>query len=117
MAFVRFAPILRPSVGDVKQVQVEGETLAAILDSLYSSYPALKERIAPGGHLSRFLNIYINEQDSRQLQGLQTPIGSSDTILLLPAMAGGEGEHGLAKGLKPFRRDDVHHRYAGLCQW
>ncbi|HEY0754303.1 MAG TPA: MoaD/ThiS family protein [Ktedonobacteraceae bacterium] len=89
MAIVRLAPVLRACVGGVKQVQAQGSTLAEVLSDLYTSYPELQERIAPDGHLSRFLNIYVNEQDSRRLEGLRTPVGPSDTIVLLPAMAGG----------------------------
>lgn len=89
MATVRLAPVLRPSVGGVKQVSAKGETLASVLADLYASYPALKEQIQPGDQLSRFINIYVNDQDVRHLQGLETGIGPADTVILLPAMAGG----------------------------
>jgi molybdopterin converting factor small subunit len=89
MATIRLAPVLRPSVGGVKQVNVTGETLAEVLASLYSTYPALKEQIQPGDQLSKFINIYVNDQDIRHLQGLSTGVGPSDTVILLPAMAGG----------------------------
>jgi molybdopterin converting factor small subunit len=89
MATVRLAPVLRPSVGGLKQVSANGETLAAVLANLYTSYPALKEQIQPGDQLSRFINIYVNDQDIRHLQGLETGVGSTDTVMLLPAMAGG----------------------------
>lgn len=89
MANVRLAPVLRPSVGGVKQVSAEGGTLAAVLSNLYERYPALKEQIQPGDQLSRFINIYVNDQDVRHLQGLETSVGPADTVILLPAMAGG----------------------------
>ena len=89
MATVRLAPVLRASVGGVKQVSATGETLAAVLSNLYANYPALKEQIQPGDQLSRFINIYVNDQDIRHLQGLETSVGPSDTVILLPAMAGG----------------------------
>ena len=89
MANVRFAPVLRASVGGVKQVSAQGETLAEVLANLYATYPALKEQIQPGDQLSRFINIYVNDQDIRHLQGLETSVGFSDTVILLPAMAGG----------------------------
>jgi molybdopterin synthase sulfur carrier subunit len=89
MATVRLAPVLRPSVGGVKQVSASGETLSAVLSDLYVNYPALKEQIQPGETLSRFINIYVNDQDVRHLQGLSTNIGPADTVILLPAMAGG----------------------------
>lgn len=89
MANVRLAPILRSSVGGSKQVSAAGNTLEEVLSELYQRYPALKEQIQPEQELSRFINVYVNDQDVRYLQGLATPVGSSDTITLLPAMAGG----------------------------
>ncbi len=89
MATVRLAPVLRPSVGGTKQVSARGETLGDVLSDLYEKYPALKEQIQPGDTLSRFINIYVNDQDVRHLQGLETSVNATDTVILLPAMAGG----------------------------
>jgi molybdopterin synthase sulfur carrier subunit len=89
MATVRLAPVLRSSAGGAKQVIAQGDTLAEILSHLYQSYPSLKEQIQPDQELSRFINVYINDQDVRFLQGLETSVGPNDTIILLPAMAGG----------------------------
>lgn len=89
MATVRLAPVLRSSVGGVKQVSASGDTLADVLSDLYVNYPALKEQIQPGDTLSRFINIYVNDQDVRHLKGLETSINPADTVILLPAMAGG----------------------------
>jgi len=90
MATVRLAPVLRSSVGGSKQVNAEGSNLSEVLADLYKRFPALKEQIQPEGDLSRFVNVYINDQDARFLQGLETSVGPSDTIQLLPAMAGGQ---------------------------
>jgi len=49
----------------------------------------LKEQIQPEESLSRFINVYVNDQDVRFLQGLETGVGPNDTVILLPAMAGG----------------------------
>jgi len=89
MATVRLAPILRSSVGGSKTVNAEGETLGTLLTGLYERFPALKEQIQPEQELSRFINVYVNDQDVRYLQGLDTPVGTNDTVTLLPAMAGG----------------------------
>jgi molybdopterin converting factor small subunit len=89
MATVRLAPVLRPSAGGAKQVAAEGSTLSAVLESLYQQYPALKEQIQPEEELSRFINVYVNDQDVRYLDGLETSVGPNDTVILLPAMAGG----------------------------
>ena len=89
MANIRLAPVLRASAGGSKQVSIQGNTLSEVLSDLFQRYPALKEQIQPGDELSRFVNVYINDQDVRYLQGLATGVGPSDTITLLPAMAGG----------------------------
>lgn len=89
MATVRLAPVLRSSAGGSKQVTAEGSTLAAVLEDLYQRYPALKEQIQPEEELSRFINVYVNDQDVRYLDGLETSVGPNDTVILLPAMAGG----------------------------
>jgi molybdopterin synthase sulfur carrier subunit len=90
MATVRLAPVLRSAIGGSKQVSAEGSTLGEVLADLYKRFPALKEQIQPEGNLSRFVNVYINDQDVRYLQGLETSVGATDTIQLLPAMAGGQ---------------------------
>jgi molybdopterin synthase sulfur carrier subunit len=90
MATIRLAPVLRSSVGGAKQVSAEGNNLGEILADLYKRYPALKEQIQSENGLSRFVNVYINDQDVRYLQGLETGVGPTDTIQLLPAMAGGQ---------------------------
>jgi sulfur-carrier protein len=90
MATVRLAPILRSSVGGSKTVSAEGATLGSVLSALYERYPALKEQIQPDQELSRYINVYVNDQDVRYLQGLKTPVGANDTVTLLPAMAGGK---------------------------
>ena len=89
MANVRLAPVLRSSAGGSKQVSVQGNTLGEILNDLYRHYPAIKEQIQPAEELSKFVNIYVNDQDVRYLQKLETPVGPNDTVTLLPAMAGG----------------------------
>jgi molybdopterin converting factor small subunit len=89
MATVRLAPVLRSSAGGAKQVSAEGSTLGEVLSDLYQRFPALKEQIQPEEEISRFINVYVNDQDVRYLQGLQTSVASGDTVILLPAMAGG----------------------------
>jgi len=89
MATVRLAPVLRASVGGAKQVSAEGSNLNEILSGLFQQYPALKDQIASEGSLSRYINVYVNDQDVRFLQGLETNVSPADTVVLLPAMAGG----------------------------
>ena len=89
MATVRLAPVLRASAGGSKQVSAQGNTLSEVFADLYQRFPALKEQIQPEQELSRFINVYVNDQDARYLQGLATPVGANDVVILLPAMAGG----------------------------
>ncbi|GCF08113.1 MoaD/ThiS family protein [Dictyobacter arantiisoli] len=89
MAKVRLAPVLRSFAGGSKIVNAQGDTLGALLTNLYQSYPSLKEQIQPEQELSRFVNVYVDDQDVRYLQGLETPVSESATVTLLPAMAGG----------------------------
>ena len=83
MATVRLA-------GGSKQVSAQGSTLAEVLSDLYQRYPSLREQIQPEQELSRYINVYVNDQDVRYLQGLQSSVGETDTVILLPAMAGGQ---------------------------
>lgn len=91
MATVRLAPVLRASAGGAKQVSAQGSNIAEVLADLYERYPGLKEQIQQEGTLSRFINVYVNDQDVRYLQGLETAVGPNDIVILLPAMAGGNG--------------------------
>ncbi len=91
MSTVRIPPVLRSAVGGAKQVSAEGSTLTEVLDDLFARFPGIKEQVlAPEGGLSRFINIYVNDQDVRFLKGLDTPVCANDTVVLLPAMAGGQ---------------------------
>jgi molybdopterin converting factor small subunit len=92
MSVVRIPPVLRGAVGGAKQVNAEGATLAAVLDDLCGRFPEVRAQVlAPEGGLNRFINVYVADQDVRFLQGLETPVGPNDTVVLLPAMAGGQG--------------------------
>ena len=89
MSRVKIPPVLRDSVGGSRDVTASGETVAAVLDDLFAQHPALRERVTEDGQLSRFINVYVNDRDVRYRDGLDTPVGAEDTVILLPAMAGG----------------------------
>jgi molybdopterin converting factor small subunit len=87
---VRIPPVLRTATGGAKQVDVAGGTVRELLDGLVTAYPGLGQQIlAPDGQLNRFVNVFLNDTDVRHLDALDTPVGESDTLVLLPAMAGG----------------------------
>ena len=83
-------PVLRSSVGGQKQVELDGGSVREVVDGLIGRYPALRQQLlSDDGQLNRFVNVYVNGQDVRYLNGLDTPVSARDEVRLLPAMAGG----------------------------
>ena len=90
MSAVRIPPVLRTATGGAKQVHVAGTTVGEVIDGLVAAYPSLGPQLrAPDGELNRFVNVFLNDEDIRHLEALDTPIEDRDTLVLLPAMAGG----------------------------
>jgi molybdopterin converting factor small subunit len=90
MALVRIPPVLRPSVGGEREITADGQTVGEILQSLATAHPATREQLFGGdGELNRYVNVYLNDEDVRVLDGLTTSVGAGDTLVILPAMAGG----------------------------
>jgi MoaD family protein len=90
MSTVRIPPVLRAHTGNQKQVEATGETVGQVIDSLIGQYPGLRDQILmPDGSLNRFVNVYVNGRDVRYELELATPVAATDTVVLLPAMAGG----------------------------
>ena len=95
MSTVKFPAVLRANVGGAREVDAAGATIGAVLDEVVGTYPALRDQLfTEDGELNRFVNIYLNGQDVRYLDGRKTAVAESDEIRLLPAMAGGAGEAG-----------------------
>ena len=90
MSAVKIPSVLRPSVGGVRELEVPGATIGELIDALTQRHPTLRQQLlTDGGELNRFVNVYVNGQDVRYLQGLETPVADRDEVRLLPAMAGG----------------------------
>lgn len=90
MSTVRIPPVLRANAGGNKQVDVSGATVGDVLTGLVERFPSLGgQLLTPDGELNRFVNVYLNDQDIRYLQERATPIDERDTLIILPAMAGG----------------------------
>ncbi len=86
---VNVTSTLQTLVG-AKAVQGEGETVGALLADLNAKYPGFKEQISgDDGELHRFVNVYVNDEDIRYLDALETPLSDSDVVSILPALAGG----------------------------
>ena len=90
MATVRIPPVLRPSVGGEKELSAGGASVGEVLRAVALSHPDTESQLfAPDGGLNRYVNVYLNDEDVRVLDGLETSIGDHDTLVILPAMAGG----------------------------
>jgi sulfur-carrier protein len=89
MTTVRIPPTLRAETEGAAAVEAQGETVRDLLDDLTGRFPALKERIYPAGELARFVNVYVEGEDVRTREGLETRVRDGSTLILLPAMAGG----------------------------
>ena len=87
---VRIPTPLRRMTNGQDKVEMEASTLSAMIENLEASYPGVKERlIDENGELRYFVNIYLNGEDVRFLDGLDTSAGSGDEISIVPAVAGG----------------------------
>jgi molybdopterin converting factor small subunit len=90
MATVRIPPVLRPSVGGEKELDADGTSVGEILNAVAERHPQTRPQLfSPDGGLNRYVNVYLNDEDVRVLDGLETQVGESDTLVILPAMAGG----------------------------
>ena len=90
MPVAKIPPVLRPSTGGEKEVPVDGSTVGDALRSLADKHPDTQRQLfGEDGQLNRYVNVYLNDEDVRVLDGLDTPAGDSDTLVILPAMAGG----------------------------
>ncbi len=90
MATVRIPPVLRPSTNGEKEVSADGADVGQVLKSLAEAHPATEGQLfGEGGELNRYVNVYLNDEDVRVLDGLTTEVGEGDVLVILPAMAGG----------------------------
>ena len=90
MATIRIPPVLRPSVGGEREVSATGDSVGKVLDALAADHPETRGQLfGEGGELNRYVNVYLNDEDVRVLDGLETAVTEGDTLVILPAMAGG----------------------------
>jgi sulfur-carrier protein len=86
---VRIPPTLRGEVGGARQVEADGATVRELLEDLAARYPALGAQLLENGGIAPFVNVYLGGEDVRTLDGLDTTVSDGQTLILLPAMAGG----------------------------
>jgi sulfur-carrier protein len=90
MSTVKIPPVLRASVGGAKEVEASGASVGDVLRALADQHPATESQLfSEEGDLNRYVNVYLNDEDVRVLDGLDTSVSDRDTIVILPAMAGG----------------------------
>jgi MoaD family protein len=89
MAVVRIPTPLRPHAGGLDNIEAKGSTVGEVLAQLGASYPALRERIFDGAELRRFVNVYVNNEDIRYMDDLETAVSDKDEVSIIPAVAGG----------------------------
>ncbi len=90
MSVVRIPPTLRTATAGTKLVEVAGATVHEVVANLVATYPGLgPQLLADDGTMNRFVNVFLNDTDVRHLDGLETAVGERDSLVLLPAMAGG----------------------------
>ena len=90
MPTIKVPPVLRAQTDGEAEVSVDGGTVGEALRSLADRYPATRDQLfSPEGQLNRYVNVYLNDEDVRVLDGLDTSAAEADTVVILPAMAGG----------------------------
>jgi len=87
---VKIPPVLRAQTGGESMVEVQGADVGTVLKGLAEAHPSVETQLFDqDGALNRYVNIYLNDEDVRLLDGLDTSVADADTVVILPAMAGG----------------------------
>jgi sulfur-carrier protein len=89
MTKVRIPPTLREQTGGVRELAAEGDTVRDLLDDLMDRFPALRRQLVVDNDIAPFVNVYVEGEDVRTLDGIDTEVRPDSTVILLPAMAGG----------------------------
>ncbi|QIY55721.1 MoaD/ThiS family protein [Streptomyces sp. RPA4-5] len=101
---VRIPTILRTYTDGQKAVEGSGDTLADLFTDLESRHTGIRERLVDGEQLRRFVNVYLNDEDVRFLEGISTKLADGDNVTILPAVAGGAGAQPRPAGAVVGRR-------------
>ena len=85
MSTVRIPPTLRAETGGERQVSATGATVREVLDDLMSRFPGLRAQLVEDDEIAPFVNVYVEGEDVRTLDGMETPVQDGSTVILLPA--------------------------------
>lgn len=91
MSVVRVPPVLRQEAGGVRELEASGATVRELLEDLAVRVPALGSKVYDGAEIRPYVNVYVDGEDVRTSGGLDAPVREDATVVLLPAMAGGDG--------------------------
>ena len=89
MTTIRIPPTLRIETGGERQVPASGGTVRELLDDLMTRFPGLRSQLVEDDDIAPYVNVYVEGEDVRTLDGMDTPVHDGSTVILLPAMAGG----------------------------
>jgi molybdopterin converting factor small subunit len=90
MPTIKVPPVLRQQTDGEAEVSVDGGTVGDALRAFADQHPGTKDQLfSAEGDLNRYVNVYLNDEDVRVLDGLETAAADADTVVILPAMAGG----------------------------
>jgi molybdopterin converting factor small subunit len=94
MVAVRIPPTLRAEVAGARELRASGATVRDVLEDLAERYPALGAQLLEDGEIAPYVNVYVGGEDIRTRDGADTTIADGEQLILLPAMAGGDGGSG-----------------------
>ncbi|WP_420628799.1 MoaD/ThiS family protein [Candidatus Leptofilum sp.] len=89
MPTIRIPTPLRPYSGNNASVTVSGDNVNSALDDLTQQFPDLRQHLFENDELRSFVNIYLNQEDVRYLDGSETAVAENDTLMIIPSIAGG----------------------------
>jgi len=89
MSLIRVPPVLRDEAGGAREVEAAGKNVRELLEDLSRRLPSLGTRVYGDGEIRSFVNVYVDGEDVRTRDGLDTAVRETSTVILLPAMAGG----------------------------
>ncbi len=89
MPVVRIPSVLRKHTDGEPKIEADGETVREVVDALVSRFPELRQRLLEDGEIRGFVNVYVDDEDIRYLDGMDTEVSGDDEVAIMPAVAGG----------------------------